>query len=404
MSHSEQAVNHAIVALGALHEDLEVRGAPLSRENLKNRYHRFALEQNGRSLVILNQRRHSQDPKLRDVILTCCLLFVAFDLLRGHYDPALMHLQKGLEIIEESRLASASSSEVSPCMDAVERSLLATLTRLATQSVFFGFNPPASADTPFELDKVCFHTLLEARRALDHALARVMSFCKAADEIPVEDRLPDRHPELAVKQGMIKMELEEFSTRLAQSEALFLRPQSIKERRGLDLIYLHYITFKIFLETVLIGESQSIYESYFNQFAQLLALSKRVSNSFLEESDFRSRPTLLFDMGITPSLFLICWKCHDLALRQQALELLEEWPHREGLFDSRLLVIFARQLIQLDVEFLHSSSGEKKTLLVLDPSFQVSEDQTYATLRYQSREPGQEASAHARVIPLDDNS
>ena len=79
MSHSEQAVNHAIVALGALHEDLEVRGAPLSRENLKNRYHRFALEQNGRSLVILNQRRHSQDPKLRDVILTCCLLFVAFD-------------------------------------------------------------------------------------------------------------------------------------------------------------------------------------------------------------------------------------------------------------------------------------------------------------------------------------
>lgn len=200
------------------------------------------------------------------------------------------------------------------------------------------------------------------------------------------------------------MELEEFSTRLAQSKALFLRPKSIKERRGLDLIYLHYTTFKIFLETGLTGESRSIYESYFDQFEQMLALSERVSNSFLEESDFRSRPTLLFDMGITPSLFLICWKCHDLALRRQALELLEEWPHREGLFDSRLLVIFARQLIQLDVEFLHSSSGEKKSLLVLDPSFQVSEDQTYATLRYQSREPGQEASAHARVIPLDDNS
>lgn len=401
MSHSEQAVSHAIVALGALHEDLEVRGAPLSRENLSNKYHRFAVEQYGRSLMNLNQRRHSQDPKLRDVILTCCLLFVAFDLLRGQYDSALTHLQRGLAVIEEVRLCSASSPEVSNSLyvDAVERSLLATMTRLETQSFFFGMGPVLVQSGQTERD--CFYTLSEARQALDQELAEIVVLCKEVCQLPIQERLPHRHPELVMRQIKIKRQIEDFSKRLAESEAYYLRPRSVKEHRGLDLIHLHCITFKILLETAFVGENQSIYRRYFNQFEHIKVLSDRVSDSFLKESTSHSRPTLLFDMGILPSLFLICWKCHDWSLRQRALEALEAWPHREGLFDSRLLVIFAQQLIQLDVEF--SSSSDTTPMLVLEPELEVSRDQTYATLKYQSREPGQEASRRTRVVMLDKN-
>lgn len=58
MSHQEPAVSHALVAVSVLHEDIEARGEPLVREDLACRRHRFALEQYGRSLAILNERRH----------------------------------------------------------------------------------------------------------------------------------------------------------------------------------------------------------------------------------------------------------------------------------------------------------------------------------------------------------
>ncbi|KAJ5127115.1 Mg2+ transporter protein CorA-like/Zinc transport protein ZntB [Penicillium atrosanguineum] len=401
MSHSEQAVNHAIVALGTLHEDLEARGAPLSRENLNNRYQRFAIQQFGRSLTILNQRQHSRDPRLRDVILTCCLLFVAFDLLRGHYEPALAHLRQGLAIIEESRLASASSlgDSNSKYMDAVERSLLATMSRLETQSFFFGLGPVAIQKGQIENDY--FYTLSDARQALDQELAEIVLLCKDASQIPAEARLPNRHPELAMRQIKIKRQIEDFSKRLSQSELYFLRPKSIKEHRGLDLIHLHCILFNILLETVLVGEDQSIYKEYLDQFEHILVLSEKISDSFLEESTSHSRPTLLFDMGVLPSLFLICWRCHDLSLRRRALEALEAWPHREGLFDSRLLVIFAQQLIQLDVEL--SLSSDRTPISIIDPALEISQDQTYAILKYHSRELGQELSQRTRVVVIDEN-
>lgn len=132
-----------------------------------------------------------------------------------------------------------------------------------------------------------------------------------------------------------------------------------------------------------------------------MVLSEKISDSFLKEGTSHSRPTLLFDMGVLPSFFLICWRCHDLSLRRRALEALEAWPHREGLFDSRLLVIFAQQLIQLDVEL--SSSSDRMPMVIIDPALEISQDQTYATLKYQSRELGQELSRRTRMIVLDEN-
>lgn len=111
MCNSEQAVVHNVVVLSTLHEDLEARMAPLSREDLSNRHHRFALCQYGRSLALLNERRHSQDPKLRGVILTYCLLFVAFDLLRGQRSPVWRHSLSSLGSLHSTFPASCSHNE-----------------------------------------------------------------------------------------------------------------------------------------------------------------------------------------------------------------------------------------------------------------------------------------------------
>jgi hypothetical protein len=407
MSQSERAVVHAVVALAALHEDLQSRGAPLSREDLANRRQKFALGQYGRSLAALNERRYSQDPKLRDVLLTCCLLFVTIDVLRGQYDPALLHLKHGLASIEEERQLSSGGSGITTCHTAVEQSLLASMTRLETQSVFFGLNPLISATLNFSINNsggCYFKTLQEARRALDKLLAGSVRLFMAVYQFPARDRVSSLHPGLADTQNDLMAHLHEFAQQLDRSLAHSLRLEGLKERRGLDLVLLHHTTFSILVEISLCVEEPFYHNRYLNSFQRIMALSRKISQSFKNENGSGTKPTLLLDMGIIPSLFLICWKCRDSNLRHQALDTLEEWPHREGLWDSRLLAIFARQVIQLEKEIQAASDDPDAWSQIQDHSLEVSDDQSYAILKYQTNEPGKEALKQSRVIPLDEET
>lgn len=406
MSHSGPAVVHAVVALATLHEDLQLRGAPLSREDLANRRQKFALGQYGRSLAALNERRYSQDPRLRNVILTCCLLFVSIDVLRGKYDPALLHLKHGLAVIEEERqLSSRGSGDI--CRTAAEQTLLATMTRLETQSVFFGLPPLINSTLSVSINDSgghCFKTLREAQGVLDKLLASSVRLFMAVYQFPAKDRLAQLHPKLADTQSDLMAQLREFGQQISRSITQSLRLEGLKEQRGLDLVLLHHITFSILVETLLYGEDQSAYNNQLRSFQRLIALSTEISQSFKDENNSGTRPTLLLDMGIIPSLFVICWRCRDSNLRHQALNALEEWPHREGLWDSRLLAIFARQIIQLERETQAASGDPNAWSQIQGHSLQVSDDQSHAIFRYQTRVPGKEALKQRRVIPLDEET
>lgn len=405
MSHSERAVIHAVVALATLHEDLQLRGAPLSRENLANRRQKFAVSQYGRSLSALNERRYSQDPKLRDTILTCCLLFVAIDVIRGQYDSALLHLKNGLAIIEEECQHSHEGSGV--VHTAAEKTLLAIITRLETQSVFFG--PPPGTDFAMSfpsngLGGTYFRTVHEVQVALDRLLANSIRFFAAVYRFPVKDRVARLHPGLSDAQSKLIAQLREFRRQLDMSMTHWLHPTSLKEQRGLDLIILHHISFSILVKTLLCGDDQSVYNDYSSSFQQMVNLSNKISQSFKDESNSSLRPTLILDMGIIPSLFFVCWKCRDFDLRYQALSVLEEWPHREGIWDSRLFSIFARQVIQLEKAAMDASKNPGSwSNIPQDHSLEVSQDQSHVILRYQTQEPGEQVLKQEIVIPLDED-
>jgi hypothetical protein len=404
MSQSERAVTHAVVALATLHEDLQLRGAPLSRENLANRRQKFAIDQFGRSLAALNERRYSQDPKLRNTILTCCLLFVAIDVLRGQYDSALLHLKNGLAIIEEEYQHIHEGFGV--VRTAAEKTLLAVITRWEIQSAFF--SPPPGTDSALSfpndgLGRSYFRSIQEAQVALDKLLASSVSFFATVSRFPVEDRVARLHPGLSDTQGKLIAQFLDFSHRFDMSMTHCLHPTSLKEQRGLDLIILQHISFSVLVETLLCGDDQSIYNNYLSSFQQMMTLSSKISQSFKDESNSSTRPTLLLDMGIIPSLFFICWKCRDFDLRHQALNLLEEWPHREGLWDSRLFSIFAGQVIQLEKEAMAASSVPGSWSNIQDHSLEISRDQSHVILRYQTYGPRKEVLKQRRIIPLDED-
>ncbi|KAI9925574.1 hypothetical protein MW887_005955 [Aspergillus wentii] len=380
MCHSEKAVNYAVVGLSALHEELEVRGVPLSREDLSSHGHRFALEQYGRSLSALNIRRHSRDPKLCEVVLTCCLLFVMLELTRGQYDLAFMHVRQGLLIIQD-KSRDSSSSIWTLRSDDVEISLAQTMARLDAQSVFFGIEAPRLNLYPGETGQIegadDFQTLSDARRGFDVLLSSATHFLNAVNSLPSEERLSCHHPDLGERQLHLRIQLEEYMVRLQRSK---IQLKGNKEQRGIDLIHLHEKTLSILLETSLTGTEEPNYDIYTDDFKNILASCVRIAQSFWEDGP--ARPTLVLDMGIIPPLLLACDKCCDSRMRQQGLRLLEAWPHREGPWDSRLIVIILKQIISIEDEAANSESG------VQDAFLHVEDDQTHAVLTYRTKETG----------------
>lgn len=50
------------------------------------------------------------------------------------------------------------------------------------------------------------------------------------------------------------------------------------------------------------------------------------------------RPSFLMDFGIIAPLFFVSRVFGDKDITERAIKLLQEWPHREGLWDSDLAI------------------------------------------------------------------
>jgi hypothetical protein len=416
MCHAEPAVSHAVIALSTLHEDLEIHGTPLPREDLGNDRHRFAMEQYGRALSALNRRRYVYDSKMRDVVLTCCLLFVVFELLRGRYDPALLHLEKGLSIIRHHGWDDGDDQDA-------EGSLTEAMSRLDVQAVFFGvrenyFDPSSVNDTVIEDSPREFRNLAEARREYDRVSNRVFRFVRYAKLLSSEgSSLENITEHLDEHQIELKAELAKYLERLNKSQKFLLQPGGPREKRAFDLISLHHMSLSVVLDTYLDDEDILNSDAHLDACEDLVALSEKVTNSVRAESgpDLGSLPSLSLDTGIIPSLLYVCTKCPHAPMRQRALNLLDSWPHREGLWDSNLVAILARQLTAIETEAEAqrlSAEGMVSTPVnvayistvsrVQGAFMRVADDQKHAVITYTTKETENEGTKKARLVILDD--
>lgn len=363
MSHSERAVTHAVVALSALHEDIEARGVPLARADLTNHRQRFALEQYTRALSLLNNRRHSNDPKLRDVVLTCCLLFVVFELVRGLYDDAFVHLQQGLSLLSSLKAADTKTQSwsVSSCSKYIETSLSDALMHLHVQSAFFGaeISDPQPSRSKSD-DNEGFQDMIKAREEFNRVFQPLSHFMTAVKKLASEGGPPDSEVtrlDVAVMQADLRIELARYRSRLDAFETRVQNLLDHKSQRAIDIIRLHHKTFAVAVETYIDIEDTTC-DIHIDRFKEIALLSERIANSFDEQSDVndnsssssQSRPTLLLDMGILPPLLYVCLKCPCVDTRRRALQCIKAWPHREGPWDSNLVALMGRLTLQVEIE------------------------------------------------------
>lgn len=80
------------------------------------------------------------------------------------------------------------------------------------------------------------------------------------------------------------------------------------------------------------------------------------------------------------------------------MHLLEEWPHKEGLWDSRLFWLYGKNLMEVEVDL--GSSHEEGQEQIEKSYFRLAEDQKHAVLVYRTKGSEPTALDEQKVVPL----
>ncbi|KAL4763072.1 Zn(II)2Cys6 transcription factor [Aspergillus foveolatus] len=321
MSKSEPAVYHAVIAFSAVHQDLETYGMPLPGQDLRNEWHLFALEQCGRSFALLSRRQSSQDPRFREVMLLCCLLFVMTQLLRGQYDDAFLHLRSGLRILNEAKALSSSETPIEPC-------IVAAFANLESQSLQYGvrgeLTNSESAYPGIFNDFGAFSSLNETRQAFDYLTSTAFRFILLCKDLSEREILSD-YAFLNYKQLQILSQLSIFGHRFEPFHSS--SNLALEERRGADVLRLLYCSLALQVKTALI-RNEAVLEYYNPEYETHLTMVAQLLNKY------PARPSVILEAGILSPLYYAAMWCRDYSVRRRAIGLLLSWPHREGAFDS----------------------------------------------------------------------
>ncbi|PWY70807.1 hypothetical protein BO94DRAFT_628216 [Aspergillus sclerotioniger CBS 115572] len=352
MTQADSAVGHAVVALSAMHQDAQVHTSPHSA------LRRFALEQYNRSISMLYTRLPSNDPQLRGVVLMCCFVFVTLELLQGDYPAAMVHLQNGLNILgmggqRTVTFSAGGKAGLEIPTGGTERALVGAFRHLYVQAVHFA--PPGTAvhfyteDQP-DSGEQCLYSLPEAKEALDPILGDILYSFRVRCEFAVGDAASDFLTLSAERHGLLRR----LKAHRVALEALVAHRDgwSPRDLRCIDIMRVHHVTLSIILGTLL-NLSEMTYDDYLAEFNQVADLSERVIKSLMAEHRRDGLPKMVMDMGVIPGLFWTFLKCRDASYRRRVFHILEAWPHREGPYESDLVLNVLR--VQMEIE----SEGER---------------------------------------------
>jgi hypothetical protein len=171
-SAQKPSLRHAVVALGALHEDFSRKRLVPSTPSAEDQKTQFALNQYAKAMGAL-RRSLSNGKEEPLTALMSCILFVCFDSLRGWFESAMVHLESGLRILRDTRRSSTRNH-------IIEDNIAPLFMRLSMQSIIYVEARSTHDKTVFarKLMDVSgkeivileeFESLEEARNALDQA-------------------------------------------------------------------------------------------------------------------------------------------------------------------------------------------------------------------------------------------
>ncbi|KAK3937670.1 hypothetical protein QBC46DRAFT_319210 [Diplogelasinospora grovesii] len=409
--HSETAIRHAVVALGALYRTLEKScesppGSPSADfDPIDNAYQHWemAVKQYSHAcnaLVSVN----SADTRAHRTRLMASVLLACFDSFIGDHKQAIVQIQNGLGLLEQVRAERRRAFLPKP-EEPVEEELIQMFTRLAIQAksydMAFHFpqpyvirlTTPPKADPGSPSSEVAspvsihqnpiperFASIKEARLAWDTLCERIFRFTEtmfAHAQTGVMGILPE---ELRQYGSRFKHDIGAWSVAFDHILATRTAPGvSSQEKAAIAVLKMFQIMGQIlFLMTF--SDSEMQFDSFTAHFKAIVDLALEVVGDeerraaakrcpdprFCRHQDRHERdhfgggheyyaarhlkPSFSADLGIVPPLFVVATKCRNSLIRDQAIQLLKSSSRREGMWDSELTARIALWIKDIEEE------------------------------------------------------
>lgn len=404
--HYEDAIRHAVIALGALYKTLEQSsasppGSPTESSSVPSapsspvHHWQVAVKQYSeaiKSVVALS----SQNQRSHRILLMASVLLACFDSFIGDHRQAIYQIQNGLRLLDQVR-AERRPGTPGP----VEDELVQMFTRLAIQAksydMAFHFpqpyvirltpqnpslaSPPGSP--PMNLPRATiphrFATLLEARLAWDALCETMLRFTETLFARSSGDAPMGILPRALKQYGAgLKAELDAWSAAFQHILDLRFGPNvSAQEKAGIAVLKMFQVMGQLlFLMTF--HDSEAAFDVFGPQFALIVELATEVvgdeerraaarrcpdpsrcshrvlSTDFLGQGEhyraFHVKPSFSADLGIVPPLYVVATKCRDSSIRRRAIQLLRSSSRREGMWDSQLSGLIGEWVASIEEE------------------------------------------------------
>jgi hypothetical protein len=348
--HEEPWATNLVVAIGALYKYL---GREESESERKS-HCIFALQKYGEALkqLIDNTRECKSGSDLRYTLISS-LLTICFETYIGNKDNAIVQAKVGMDIL----LDWTAKQQKEPLDDLpdewsnvrrvatwfdIHNDLVDAFQRLDYQLLLVqGLQRKRKSPRAFPSIDRPFSSLDEACTFWDLVMRRILSLHSVKD-------VREQHYLQAYDQDNAQTERDNFKNAIGQFFCSFMPIfESSRERPGTKEYFLANLVMIRSLAcrfAVLRFPSYSeLYSDYFwPDYMHLLGLAREL----IDDSKTTQREAICnFDITLGISIFSLLYHCRVSEVRKQALNLLLQYPQREGWFDTQVSVKISTWLI-----------------------------------------------------------
>lgn len=361
LCHQEDAIRHAIVAIGALHETVD-HAVDTNTE--------YAMRQYGKAIGEILALDVSKSDAAADTALIACVLFTAFESLQGHYKSAMTHSSAGLKILREQD--ATGRKEIYVSRDLVKSAFM----QLDTQSREIGdvslrpiHNLPWQTRTP----ESSFQNIDQAKEWLEDYMRGLTQFLTT---LGTSLRATPDDIRAIVQEHSAKKELYHAwchaCLHIDNQYGPLLNGTPTPAAQGYLILKLWRTTINVLLNVELqFGELG--WDDFEADFSTLVSTAEKfVKNSALQDGTLSlpsngklatCKPTQSFSIGIITPLFLTATRCRDPDIRRSACEVLKACNRSESMWNSTLAAMVCERIIELEEAGLGNVSSSAQVPL-----------------------------------------
>ncbi|KAI1824337.1 hypothetical protein F4861DRAFT_264971 [Xylaria intraflava] len=364
---AEPAILHASLALGSAHqtESFEA-GAHEGPDMALDSRQTFMLREYGRAMRSLQPHFSSHDKGSIRIALSVCILFTFLENLRGRYVAANAHLHSGLRLIAEhyspvDRLVNGVVTSAKS-RGYVDDWIIDTFVRLHVQAALLGQGLPnllpelpVFPTTPIPK---FFESAVQAAQHIDKLMLEILHLaerCSIAYSSVADPTLPLGYHET---QSRLVEGLEQWLTAYNATTPANRGAFSPVGEFYIRVLRGYHTMAKILLNTCTWQASEEMYDLYTEDFNSLLERLVGIWKSHIARPVWHATPWTtgmprkvshsVGDKGWIPLLYFVAVKCRVHRIRTQAINLLKLTEHKEGIWDSRIAVLIAEEIVRLE--------------------------------------------------------